>query len=289
VLYHRLSYDKEPITYSDAISEVYGRIQNYLESLPEARLILAALSAGANPMKAQMLSEYEAEELSKICRRAYALGEEPQYDFNPFHTVEFDPRKQGLGRFAISYFSDKENLIRDTAETALPRCAADLIHSRVLAQALQQQKEAIEEAPPKALQKERSIREATNGKASIWATFSNGTDTLRMSIPASAFTNDHRLSTFQLTNKDRHRLEEFLFPDKSQRWGSYVQMDHIVALDYKGKTLYLDHDFYNQQRSPEPEKPSIADKLKDAKERAALLNGQNIVKDAKERGGTHEI
>jgi len=68
---------------------------------------------------------------------------------------------------------------------------------------------------------------------------------------------------------------------------------NLVACDqcavFEGKTLYLDHDFYNQQRSPEPEKPSIADKLKDAKERAALLNGQNIVKDAKERGGTHEI
>lgn len=270
----RLHHKDDPITYSNAVSEVQAGIHSYLEQLPDDRLFLAAMSAGEDPGKAMTISDHEHKQLQHICERSYALGEDPEYPYDPYHKADIDPRNINAAEFAIFYLRDKEQLIRDQAEAALPMCADTLLHSRALAREQNRLQESIEADPPVALQKERSIREAIAGKSSIWATFSNGNDTLRMSIPTSAFTNDHRLSSFQLTERNRDKLETFLFPDKAQRWGAYVQMDHIVALEYKNNLVFIDREFYDHLPTQSQEKVSVSDRLKDASERAAQQKGQ---------------
>lgn len=286
---YKFSYNENSLSYSDAVSEVRKQVQIYLENLSEDRLFDAAISVGDNPMEANALTDYEKEKLLEICERAYALGDEPEYSFDPYYRADIDPRSQNAALFAISYFNNKDQLIRDTAENALRMCARDLIHSKVLVKELSRLQESIEISPPYDLEKERRIREALNGKSSIWATFTNGRDTLRMSIPTTVFTTDHRLSTYKLTNKEQERLEAFLFPDKNQRWGSYVQTDHIVALEYKNKLLYLDDRFYSQYSEQMQEKTSVADKLKDATERAASQNRPSTTSHNKDKGEFYEL
>lgn len=285
----RLHYKDDSITYSKAVSEVQAGIQEYLEKLPDNRLFLAAMAVGEDPGKAMTVSEHEQKQLQHICARSYALGEEPEYPYDPYHKADIDPRRINSAEFAISYLRDKEQLIQDQAEAALPMCADTILHCRALAQEQTRLQESIETNPPAALQKERSIRQAIAGKSSIWATFSNGNDTLRMSIPTSAFTNDHRLSSFQLTSRERDKLETFLFPDKSQRWGAYVQMDHIVALEYKNKLVFIDREFYDHLPTQSQEKASISDKLKDASERAAHQKGQQPTQKSNDRRDVNEL
>lgn len=289
---HRLNHTDNSITYSDAVSEVQTQIEDYLKNLPDEQLFLSTISVGDNPLAAKTLSDYENEALQKVCMRAYALGNQPEYHYDPFQKVDLDPRKINAARFAMSYLGNKEQFIRDTAEAALPMCAGTILHSRALEQERTRLFQVIEADPPRPLQKERDIRQAIAGKSSIWATFANGDDTLRMSIPTSAFTNDQRLSTYQLTTNDRKRLEEFLFPDKSQRWGADVQMDHIVALEYKNKLLFLDQEYYSQLPPQSPEKidkSSISEKLKDANARAATQNSHHLTTTAIERSDIHEL
>lgn len=286
---YRLHFKDDSISYSNAVSEVKTKIQDYLEKLPDDRLYLAAMMAGEDLGKVITISDKEQQDLQNICMRSYALGIEPEYPYNPYHNADIDPRSLNAAQFAISYLSDKEKLIEERAEAALPMCAGALLHSRALEQERNRLCDSIEANPPTSLQKERRIRQAIEGKSSVWATFSNGEETLRMSIPTSAFTNDHRLNTYQLTGRDCDRLEAFLFPDKSQRWGAYVQMVHIVALEYKNKLVFLDHEFYDRLSAQSHEKASVSEKLQDANERAALQKGQNPIHMNKDRGEVNEL
>lgn len=269
---------KEGIHLSDALSAVGTDVTKQLAAMSDKDLIQAALSAGKKISGAMQLSEDDRKRIVKDCVHAYIYEQEPACisDIQP----EVDLRYEYSGRsyqaaFALSYLKDKKGLIADMAAKIAPKQAAAMLHDRAVAREAERYMEELLENPGPALVKEHNIRKAIEGKASIWATFGKGEETLRMSVPTAMFHSSKDLNDYALPEKDRRRLRSFL-EDPNSRYVWYAHISDIVALDYKGKTLYRDEEFYAPHHNQGQTSPSFDSILQNAIIRADTQQHGNV-------------
>ena len=265
---HILKY-KEGISLSHAIDEIEGAVQKQIAAMPDEALILAGHSHGKHLAQSLILSEDDKKTVQKDCEQAFVFDTEPDCYSNTFARLDLSREfyDGAPARFAMSYLNNKAEFVNELTALHAPKHAAYVLHARAMVREAERCMQELEEHPRPELLKERDIRKAIEGKASIWATFGKGEETLRLSVPTAMFHSSKDLNDYALTEKDRRRLRDFLKdPDAYYVW--YPHISDIVALDYKGKTLYRDEDFYHQDRSQENTNPSLASILQDAHNRA---------------------
>ena len=238
------------ITLSQAMHEVEDGVNSYLRSLSDEKLSMAALANGQDPASAMVLAGKELEKISEQCSRAYANGIElPGLNTDPLTDLSFNETNtlSNRARFSIEYLKDKEAFIKSIAEKKIPTIAIAILHHRAMEREAERCMQSLIAAPSQDLVNERSIRKAIEGKSSVWAIFANGPKTLRLSIPTSMFQSDSpKLNDWCLTNKDRKQLNQFLFDDRNRFLYSDILISHIIAMEYKNKTIFRDDNYYAQ-------------------------------------------
>ena len=262
---HHLGY-VDGIRLAHAIEEVEQAVHKNISAMTEENLMICAIANGDNPELAMVLDDNIRSRIIKDCERAFVGGYEPECLSDENSRVNLDIYDGApQARFALAYLKDKKALIREKTTELAPGLAAGILRDRMIRLRAEMYMDELETNPRADLIKEREIRSAIQGKASVWATFGKGSETLRISVPIDMFrSGEPRLNTYALTNKEGRRLEQLLKDPDSWNWNAYVS--DIVALDYKGKTLYRDEAFYGQQHTNN--QSSFDAVLKDAQTRA---------------------
>lgn len=265
---------KDGMKRSAAHAEVTLGVQEAISAMSNDELMLSALTASINPAPALTFSEDEKKRVIQECRSAFVFDQEPESSFRL--KPNFDLREvltdlygyqNQTAKFSLSYLSDKDTFISTLVDRLAPKLARDVLHSRVFHAEVENHLAQLRENPPAELLKEQAIRKAIEDKASIWVTFGKGSETLRISVPTDAFrTADNALNKYALPNKDQKRLEDFLADPDHRGWRWDVHISDIVALDFKGKTMYRDEAFYDGHRTQDNH--SFDSVLKNAQNRA---------------------
>lgn len=270
-----LDYKDGTLSLHAAINEVEQEVANRIYALPDNDLVLLAITNGQDPTPSMTLSDNERKKIMTNCERAFVRGSTPDLDDRTSIDLRINANSSHA-QFAIAYLQDKEAYIQEQVKLHAPKLVLDILHHNTRLRTAEQYMAQIQASPSLDLLKERDIRAAIVDKASVWATFGKGTETLRMSIPTGMFRDSSaELNSWSLTDKDRKRLEEFIREPGKQRWlGRDPHVSDIVALDYKNKVLYRDEAFYDQHRAPTQNQASFDSILQDATTRAASQQAQ---------------
>ncbi len=265
-LKHEFLYENG-VYLADAMAEIAAAVEAKLDATPDEDLDFIALANGKSPIKASSLTDDEMEGIVERCERAYALNQTPEFNGKNISVSEEITSLMGNGFFALKYLQDKDLLTEKITSRLAGKLALDLIHQRTWQREAEECMQRIIESPSPLLSKQRAIQTAIEGKSSVWVTFGKGTDTLRLSAPTSMFSNYGELNDYALTSKDQERVRNFV-KDPEDPYRYRVPLDSVVALEYKGKTLYRDEAFYAGPQH-EDSKDSLSSKLQDAEARAA--------------------
>lgn len=257
---------KEGISCSEVFSEVLDAVKAQILKTPDEDLVFEALKAGAGASVSAPLSPEYRGRILNDCRRAFVENREPSLGSHPLEVISLnDLRDRNAAKFCVFYLSNKQGLTFLLTEKFLPKRAMDLIRYKAAKKLAKEEFAHLCSSPDPELLKEKEIRDAVAGKASVWITFANGSKTLRMSAPANIFrSGSDELNKYALSSKAIKELEEFLRKDQSQ-WIITPHVCDIVALEYKGKLIYRDDDYYGQQMNKKP----FSAVLENASERAA--------------------
>lgn len=281
----RFDYTKG-ISFFDAVNEICEAVLNKIYSMSNQELYDLCLANGNNIENVINLSEREKEKSHNACVNKFlGLDKSPYAAIEVLNHEEFKPvitdiinatgYNSGQAFFAVSYLKNKESLIQDLLQKTSPKIAYDVLYKRAVDLYIDEHLKSIVTNPPQELLKARDIYQAIQDKSSVWITFGKESETLRLSIPTSAF--------YDSWERSQGKLNEYALPDKTQkqltdlfapcdRWGYTPDLDDIVAIDYKGKVIYQDEAFYNQFR--EPQKTSLAEQIASATSRVSTQQNE---------------
>ena len=283
----RFDYTKG-ISFSDAVDEICEAVLNKTYSMSNQELHDLCLANGDNIENALNLSERAKENFHNACVDKFlgldkdsslcnSISYATQNELKSVITDIINTTGHSQALFAVSYLKNKESLIQDLFKKTSPKLAHELLYNRAVDLYIDKHFKSIVANPPQELLKARDIYQAIQDKSSVWITFGKESETLRLSIPTSAF--------YDSWERCQGELKEYALPDKTQkqltdlftpgdRWGYTPKLDDIVTIDYKGKVIYQDEAFYNQ--FCEPQKTPLAEQIASATSRASTQQNQEI-------------